>query len=565
MTILEQPRSALSKLLWEPAGGIGIAVGVGLAYFLAAELSLELLMESDGVAVFWPAAGISAGAMIALGPRAWWPVAAAAMAATFVANVMSDRNVPAAAAFAVCNAAEALIAAGVIYYYFGSDFRFNRLRQVLGLLAAGVIATALSGLGGTLAYQLFHSPTVPMLTTWRHWFASDVVGIVAVAPLVIGLAAAVRRPPRRRELVEGLTALALLAATTGLIISLPQEPLQTVVPGALLFPILLWLAARCRPLFATAGAFMVSFAIVWTTIFGIGHFGDTDFPIENRIVEAQALILVATLGAFVLAALFAEQRFNVERLAHANKLLESERDNRFSNLEAVIASIAHEVKQPLASIALNSSAALRFLKAKPADLNEVEAALSAITSEGHRASHVFDSVRSLFRGFTQEPQPIDVNSIALEVLQSVRRELRDRDITAWSQLTAELPPVQGNRHQLLQVLFNLVHNSVEAMDTTKDRPRVLRIGTERCGRGAVAVSVQDTGPGIDPKQASSIFDAFFTTKAHGMGLGLAICRMIIERHGGQLTASSDGRNGALFRFVLPIEPADQAKATPPRS
>jgi signal transduction histidine kinase len=547
-------RSVALDLITRWMGGIALAAAVGAAYFLAAQLSLGLLMKPDGVAVFWPAAGISCGVLIALGPRARWPVATGAMAATMAANLMGDRNVWASAAFAVCNAAEALIAAGLIQYYFGAGFTLNRLRQVVGLLAAAVVATLVSGIGGAVAYKLFHSPDAPMLTTWRHWFASDAVGIVSVAPVVIGLAIAVREPPPRNEFLEGTIALVLLAGMTGIIISLPPEPWETVVPGALLFPMLLWLAARCRPVFAAAGAFMVSFTVVWTTIFGIGHFGDTGLPIEDRILQAQAVILVVTLGAFVLAALFAERRESEGRLARA---LERERENKLMNIEAVVAAIAHEVRQPLAAIATNSNAASRFLKRPSPDLDEVRTALNAIASDGHRASEVFDSIRSLFRKVDQRRQPVDVNEIALEVLRSMRGDLKDHAVTAHPELASGLPPVNAHRHQLQQVVLNLVHNAVEAMAATTDRPRVIRLRTEMSGPDAIALAVQDSGPGIDPKQIEGIFDAFVTTKSQGMGLGLAICRMTIERHGGKLTASSDGKSGAMFQFVLPIKPEDK--------
>ena len=287
------------------ARGLALAAAVGLAYYLAAYLSLGLLMKPDGVAVFWPAAGISSGVLIALGPKARWPVALGAMAATFVANLMGDRTVWAASAFAICNAAEALITAGLIQHYGGPAFRLDRLRNVLLLFAAAIAGTVISGIGGAISYKLFHSPDASVFTTWWHWFGSDAVGIIAVAPLVIGLAGAARRPQGRREFVEGFAALGLLGAMTGIIISLPEQPWETVVPGALLFPMLLWLAARCRPVFAAAGGFMVSIAIVWTAIFGIGHFGDVRLPIHDRILQAQAVILVVTLGACVLAALFA--------------------------------------------------------------------------------------------------------------------------------------------------------------------------------------------------------------------------------------------------------------------
>lgn len=555
----QRPGSATGHVVPRWAGGIALATAVAAAYFLAAQLSLGLLLQPDGVAVFWPAAGISSGVLIALGPTARWPVAAGAIAATVAANLLGDRSLPAAVAFAFCNAAEALITAALIQHYFGPRFSLTRLLQVLGLLVAAVIGTMISGIGGAISYKLFHSPTVPMLVTWHHWFASDAVGIISVAPVMIGVAAATREPPPRSELIEGIVALALLAAMTGIIISLPPQPWQTVVPGALLFPMVLWLAARCRPVFAAAGAFMVSFAIVWTTIFGVGHFGDRDLPIEDRILQAQAVILVVTLGAFVLAALFAERRHAEARLARTNRLLERERDNKLMNIEAILASIAHEIRQPLASIGMNSSAALRFLTAAPPDLDEIRAALDAIGSDGERASEVFDSIRSLFRGVDQKRQALDMNEIMLEALQTLRGELRDRGVMTKHELASGIPPVVGHRRQLQQVIFNLVHNALEAMDSA-DRARVLWIRTERHGQDAIAVSVQDSGPGIDPKQLDGIFDVFVTTKTEGMGLGLAICRMIIERHGGQLTASSDGQSGALFQFILPIGPADKAAA-----
>jgi signal transduction histidine kinase len=556
----QSQRSTADAPSWRWVTGIGLAVAVGSAYFLAAQLSLGLLIKPDGVAVFWPAAGISSGVLIALGPHARWPVAAGAMAATVAANLMGDRDIWAAAAFAVCNAAEALITAGLIQHYFGTVFSLDRLRQVLGLLAAAVTGTVISGIGGAVAYKLFHSPTAPMLTTWRDWFASDAVGIVAVAPLVIGLAAAVREPPRRSELIEGTAALVVLAAMTGIIISLPQEPWETVVPGALLFPMLLWLAARCRPVFAAAGAFMVSLTVVWTTIFSIGHFGDPDLPIEGRILQAQAVILVVALGAFVLAALFSERRESEARLARSNILLERERDNKLMNVEAITASIAHEVKQPLAAIVANGSAALRFLENAPPAHDQIRAALNSIISDSHRTGDLFDGIRALFRKVDQGRQPIDVNEIILAVLQSLRGQFKDHGVVTRSDLTSELPLVDGNRNQLQQVIFNLLHNALEAMEATKDPSRVLRVKTELRGHDAIVVAVEDSGPGIDPNQLDGIFGAFFTTKPHGMGLGLAICRMIIERHGGQLTASSDGKRGASFQFVLPIETEEKATA-----
>jgi PAS domain S-box-containing protein len=299
-------------------GPIGLAAGVSIAYYLAAQLSLLLLTKPDGVAVFWPAAGVSAGTLIALGRGARWPVAVGAMAATMVANLLGGRTFPGAVVFAVCNAGEALLTAELIERYFGPSFSLDRLRHVLGLLAAAIIGAAVSGIGGAIGFKYFEHSTAPALTTWHHWFASDALGIVTVAPLLIGLAAAVREPPSRAELMEGGIALAALVVMGALVITLPQEPWATVVPIALLFPLLLWLAARCRPVFAAAAAFIVTLTIVLTTTFGIGLFGDPAISPPDRILGAQAGILAVSLCAFVLAALFAERR------RHEAVLMESE-------------------------------------------------------------------------------------------------------------------------------------------------------------------------------------------------------------------------------------------------
>ena len=549
-------RSAADALARRWARSVGLAAAVGVAYFLAARLSVGLVLKPEGVAVFWPAAGISSGVLIALGPRSRWPVAAGVTVATIVIHQLIADPLWAGIALGLSNAAEAVITAALIERYFGTDFSIGRLRQVLGLLVAAIVGTAVSGIGGAVTYRLFSGPSAEMLTTWQHWFASDAIGIVIVAPLVIELASAVRQPPPRSERIDGATALAALAVMTAIAIALPQEPWETVVPVALLFPMLLWITARCRPVFAAAAAFLVSTTVVSTAVLGLGHFGDASLAVADRIPQAQAVILFVALGAYILAALFAERRENEARLARANMMLERERDNKLMSAQALTGAIAHEVRQPLASIVSNASAALRWLERTPPDHDELRAALNRIQGESHRTSEVFDAIRALFRKGDQGRQRVDVNEIIGEVLQSLLGELKSHGIETRSDLGG-LPRVDGNRGQLREVIFNLVYNALEAMDTTTDQSRVLQVTTELRGRDAIAVTVSDSGPGIAPQKLDSIFTAFLTTKSHGMGLGLAICRMIVEQHGGQLTASSDGKSGALFQFVLPAAATDK--------
>src|SRR5215468_2118913 len=235
-----QGNAAVADTTRRWTGLLALALAVGVTYFVGAWLSLGLVTVPDGVAVFWPAAGISSGILIALGRGARLSVTIGTMAATIGANLLGDRNLLASVSFAVCNAAEALIIAGLIERYVGGNFSLDRLRHVLGFLLAAVAGTAVSGTAATAAYKLFHSPAAPILTIWQHWLASDAVGVVAVAPLVIGFMTALPRPLTRSEFIEGGAALVAIAVMTGIIISLPPEPWETVVPAALLFTIMLW-------------------------------------------------------------------------------------------------------------------------------------------------------------------------------------------------------------------------------------------------------------------------------------------------------------------------------------
>lgn len=541
-------------------GDIGLAVFAGLAYFLAARLSLGLLTQPDGVAVFWPAAGISSGLLIALGRVARWPILIGVMAAVVAANLLGDRNIWAACAFATCNGVEASIVAGLIQRCFGAGFALDRLRNVLGLVMAAIAGTAIAGIGAAVAYALFHAPGAPMLKTWSHWIVSDAMGIVSVAPLVIGLFAAVRDRPPRRELIEGAAVLALLGLTTLFVVSLSQKIWQTMEPEALLFPMLLWLGARCRPNFAAAGAFLISLTIACTAILRFGHFGDPSISLQDRMLVSQTMTLFLTLGTLVLAALFAERRESESRLARSKSLLERERDNKLMGVGAVVAAISHELRQPLTGISTRTAAARRFLERTPPDIGRVRDILDEVADASVRTAEVIESFRALIRDTASQQEPIDTNVLILESLQALRRELEDCDVTTRTYLAPDLPPVLGYKGMLREVILNLVQNAIDAMLTVMDRKRLLRIETRRQDADTIVISIQDTGLGIDQKRLTDIFDAFVTTKAKGMGLGLAIARMIVEHHKGQLTVSSDGRTGALFQFTLPIQPEPIAPA-----
>jgi signal transduction histidine kinase len=543
-------RDGLAAWIW--LRSIGIAAAVGVAYFLAAELSNSFLITPETV-IFWPAAGISSGLLISLWSTARWPVLAGVIVATAAANLLRPFDVAATATWVLGNTAEPLIIAGLIQYYFGTKFKLDRLYCVLGLFAAAVAGTAVASTWWTFVYYwLFASLNEPA-ATWLHWIVSDFAGIVSVAPLVIGLVGALQRPPPRRESIESIAALALVGVMTGVIVSLPQELWETVVPAALVFPILLWLAARSRPVFAAAGAFIVSMTVALTAIYGLG----TSLSSGTRILQTQAIILVVGFGTAVLAALFAERRESEARLAQSNALLQRERDNKLLNAQSIVAAIAHEVRQPLTRITTGGNAAQRFLKMAPSQQDKAQTALEGIVNAGHRTSEIIDGFRALFAKSDDSQQLVDMSEITREVLESLSNELTDHHIESRSELTPELPQVHGNRSQLQEVVSNLIVNAIEAMETMPSRDRVLSVRTELCDDKAVAVVVEDSGPGVYEDKLGSIFTPFATTKGHGKGLGLAISRMIVEHHGGKLTASSDNKGGASFQFILPVPSRDK--------
>lgn len=250
--------------------------------------------------------------------------------------------------------------------------------------------------------------------------------------------------------------------------------------------------------------------------------------------------------------LLGELRQRTSDLQDAVGTLERERENKLVNIEAIMASIAHEVRQPLSAIAISASTALRVLRGAPSDIGGVTTSLEMIKRDSGRASAIFDSIRSLFSRGEPKRQLVDVNGVALEVLRLLRSELEAHHITVETKFSSALPFVEADGGQMHQVIFNLIQNAIEAMRSTADQGRLLRIKTETHDRKSIVVALDDSGPGIDPGRLTSIFDAFVTTKAHGLGLGLAICRTIIEKHDGKLTASSDGRTGAQFQFILPV-------------
>jgi PAS domain S-box-containing protein len=224
--------------------------------------------------------------------------------------------------------------------------------------------------------------------------------------------------------------------------------------------------------------------------------------------------------------------------------------SRQTAMGVMTASIAHEMNQPLGSIVTNANASLRWLARAEPDLDEARANLMRIVNDGHRASQVIASIRSMFGKDRGEQSAVSLNDIVSDVLALVRGELENRKVSVRNEMLPELPQVMAERVQLQQVFLNLITNAIDAMSAVTNRERVLTVRSEVCESDHVLITVEDTGTGIAQDRLERIFNSFYTTKADGMGMGLSICRSIIEAHGGLLWASTRSPHGSSFYIKL---------------
>jgi PAS domain S-box-containing protein len=237
------------------------------------------------------------------------------------------------------------------------------------------------------------------------------------------------------------------------------------------------------------------------------------------------------------------------RLAHA----EVARVTQRMAMGEMAASIVHEINQPLAAISANADAGLRWLGHATPDLDEARAAFKRIVHDSHRANDVIGEIRLMFKNEGHAQSSQDVNKLMREVLALASSDIENQRVSVRTELAGDLPQISANAVQLRQVFMNLITNAVDAMSAVANRQRLLRIESAVADPAYVRITVEDSGMGIDPNNIGRIFEPFFTTKSHGMGMGLAICRSIIENHGGRLSAAPGQPCGTIFQVRLPIE------------
>ncbi len=266
-------------------------------------------------------------------------------------------------------------------------------------------------------------------------------------------------------------------------------------------------------------------------------------------------------GSLLLFVLLYEITTLYARLLRAVLAQRREREARLMTGDAVAATVAHEVAQPLSGMITNADAGLRWLDRATPDLDEAKAAFKQIVADGHRAGAVIGSIRAIFKKDAGNRTSLDINDLIGEALALTRGDLQRHRILVQAEPNAQLPQVRGDRIQLQQVLLNLITNAIDSM-AAKDGPRVLGVRSEVHDGGGVIVSVADTGTGIGSLELERIFDPLFTTKSGGMGMGLSICRSIIEAHDGQLWVAPNKPEGAVFQIMLLADGATPTGASP---
>ena len=232
--------------------------------------------------------------------------------------------------------------------------------------------------------------------------------------------------------------------------------------------------------------------------------------------------------------------------------------NRVTTMGQLVSSMLHEVMQPITAGFYNALAALHWLSSQPPNLEAARQALDLAVKDGDRAIDVIARIRAFMKNTPLRKDSFAMNEAILEVIRLTHGEVVKNGISVQTQLAEALPPIHGDRIQLQQVLLNLIINAVEAMSSVSERPLELLISTGNDPSGGVLVTVRDSGPGLRPESLGRLFDAFYTTKPNGMGMGLSICRSIVEAHGGRIWASRGVEPGATLQFTLPLDPAAQA-------
>ncbi|HUJ00594.1 MAG TPA: MASE1 domain-containing protein [Usitatibacter sp.] len=522
---------------------IALAVFACVAYYLGARLGFALTFQPNPISTLWPPNAVLLAALL-LAPARRWPLL---VLATFPAHVAAqlESHIPLVMMLGwfATNCSEALIGAFLVRQLLGDELRFDSVRHTLVFIAyAGLVAPFLSSFLDATFVTLNGWGGASYWQVWTKRMFSNVLSELAIAPVIVTWLAGA--PSDRRSPPWSAAAEATLLVVCLVLANFTAFWLQDRSSGApamlryLPVPFLLWAALRFGPRGASAAFLSVVLAAIWGALHDKGPFLSEDAADTAR--SLQVFLSVMAMAVLLLAAAIGEREHARRELTHLS---------RVALVGKLTGAIAHELRQPLGAILSNAQATRRVLSHDTFDRQELIDSLEDIVEQDLRAVRVLRGLRSLIAKEEPTRLPVDLKAVVTEAVELMAVQLKLRGVRVETQLESTLPMVTGDPVQLVQVVLNLLANASEEMAEAAPAERAIAISSD-VSPDRVALRFEDRGRGFAADDTEKLFEAFYSTKKSGLGLGLWICRAIIAAHGGRIWAESRG-HGAVFHIELP--------------
>lgn len=541
--------SMIDRTSWARLGAGPVATA--LAYLFSAVLGEALAFPSAPVSALWAPNAILFAALLLAPVNRWWIY----LAAIVPVHVLAQIAVTPASQIVIqyiVNSAEAVMSAAALLYFQSEPRRLGQLSAMTNLvLIGGIAAPLITSVAMALAF-------VPLGLTDDFWLtvvartSTNTFATITLVPLIIHFAMRSQYDwdvVNRRRLLEASFIGVCLASVCVYVFVWPgvyDERAPSLLYAPL--PLLIWATVRFEIAGVCAAVLLVGAFATWGVLHEVGPFV-VHSPVRNALTTVLFLNVIC-IPLLMLAAVlqerkatFAEAARREQQLAHLS---------RVATVGEISGAVAHEIRQPLASMLANAEAASALLASGQMDVENVKPILEDIIADNRRAAQVIKRMQSMLRYSQTERRPEQLNELVMETLALSRADLHRRQVIAVQSLASELPRVSADRVQIQQVILNLIVNACDAMASVAPDQRRLWIGTSMHPTLGVELSVRDSGPGIEESMLERVFDSFVSTKPSGLGLGLSISQKIVVAHGGRLWAERSSSGGATFRLTLPV-------------
>jgi signal transduction histidine kinase len=544
----------------ESSGRIALRVFLtGVVYYVATEIAWALCFPNSKVSLLFPPHAVLVVILLLVPVRHWWAYTLATVIGHFIATQQAHWPVLYALHCEAFDAVQNVLAAAGVRLFIESPLNRITLRDALVFVLIAVIIVPFGTAFWGAAFTISNGFGTNYWVEWRNLGISNGVTAVVLVPALLLVANRLSGRGSRvmpARMIEGcLLGLGIVVVGTYVFANLPSGPETS---PALLYapiPLLIWAALRFGLSGISAAMLVVTFQAIWGAMHGHGPFL-LQSPAENALA-LQMFLIVTGIPLMFLSVLLEDDRRSQQALHEVEDDARRNREqinllSRVSLLGEMTASLAHELGQPLSAIITTANAGRRLIDKGKEDPETLRDILVNVASDGHRAHEIIQNVRNTIKKGDAIRHPINLNELVTKVAHVVRPDAVAYSCELETSLAKDLPLIEGDPVQIQQVLVNLVSNALDAMRQTQPSQRKVEISTAGDGDGKVRLSVRDHGSGIRTEVHDRLFDQFFTTKEHGLGMGLAIVRSIVEAHGGKIHAENVADGGACFYFTLPV-------------